>query len=196
AANTEVDRAGWGRRRPVRENGRFCNVGACAWDYTDVQRTGARVAAGLCAVQRTIGTHMETNTGRMLGILGRLGDKVLTLIAVALVGLGAYAVYRMGPEGRGAIWFFVTRSVIWTLIVVALPWSARLFVRRILAVGSNWAGVALLAVFTVIDAIAGLLLMGAWPGSGWGWLAALAALAAAGTYNYLVTEYLAEQAGG
>ena len=32
--------------------------------------------------------------------------------------------------------------------------------------------------------------------SGWFWFACLTALAVAGTYNYLVTEYLAEMAGG
>jgi hypothetical protein len=38
--------------------------------------------------------------------------------------------------------------------------------------------------------------MTGWPASFWGWGAALAALAVAGTYNYLVTEYLAEMSGG
>ena len=58
------------------------------------------------------------------------------------------------------------------------------------------AGVVLLGVLTLVDAIVGLILMQGWPRGGWSWLAALAALAVAGLYNYLVAEYLAEKAGG
>ena len=35
-----------------------------------------------------------------------------------------------------------------------------------------------------------------YPNGGWFWFACLAALSLAGTYNYLVTEYLSEMAGG
>ncbi len=139
---------------------------------------------------------IETGSGRMLGILGKLGDKILTMIAIALVGLGAYALYRLGPEGRGALWTGIWHTIAWLVIAAALPWSGKLYIRRVLAVGANWAGVAAISALTVIDLIAGRVLMGAWPGSGWAWLASLAALAVAGSYNYLVTEYLAEQAGG
>ncbi len=82
------------------------------------------------------------------------------------------------------------------MIAAALPWSAKAFIGRVLGAGTNWAGVALIAGYTLMDVLAGRILMGAWPGSGWGWLAALAALGIAGSYNYLVTEYVAEQAGG
>ena len=139
---------------------------------------------------------METRGGWMLGLLGKLGDKVLTMVAVALVGLGAYALYAMGPAGRGALWTGIGHTIAWLVIAAALPWSAKAFIGRILAVGSNWAGLAVIAGFTLIDLLAGRLLMGAWPAGGWAWLASLAALGIAGSYNYLVTEYVAEQAGG
>ena len=117
---------------------------------------------------------------------------ILTVVAVALVGLGAYALYAMGPGGRAALWTGVGRTIAWVIIAGVLPWSAKAFIGRILAAGTNWAGLALIAAYTTIDLIAGRLLMGAWPASGWGWLAALAALGIAGSYNYLVTEYLAQ----
>ena len=82
------------------------------------------------------------------------------------------------------------------MIAAALPWSVRLFIRRILEIGSNWASLSLLAAFVLVDAVAGLLLLGGFPTGGWSWIAALAALAVAGTYSYLVAEYLSEQAGG
>ncbi len=135
---------------------------------------------------------METTGG---GILGRLGEKVLGWIALGLiVALGAAIVF-MEEDTRAAIWSGIWRTIAWIVIVAALPWVSRFFIRRLLEVGSNWAGVVLLAVLVLLDAIAGLVLMGGWPSGGWGWLAALAALAIVGTYNYLVTEYLAEQTG-
>jgi hypothetical protein len=135
---------------------------------------------------------METTGG---GILGRLGEKVLGWVALALIVLLGVGIWRMGPEARGAILDGIWRTLCWIVVAAALPWSARLFIGRLLAVGSNWAGFGLLAVFAVVDVVAGLALMGGLPTGGWGWFAGLAALAVAGTYNYWVAEYLAETSG-
>lgn len=225
---------------------------------------------------------METTGG---GILGRLGEKVLGWVALALLILIGIAIWRMDPVVKTAIWQGIWRTIFWVAIAAALPWSARFFIRRILDAGTNWAGVGLLAVFVAVDLGAGLLLLSgcdatvevrrlvvaseaedgtpqeesqlpAVPPSadmagvvrekladvaegaadvakkaaeqlradddgdasgtemdaaaeakaaedetghghgGWFWFACLAALALAGTYNYLVTEYLSEMAGG
>lgn len=130
------------------------------------------------------------------GILGRVGERVLSWIALGLLVFAGIAIWQMGPETRGAIWGGIWRSVAWVLIAAAAPWAARLFIRRVLEQGTNWAGVVLLAALLGIDLVAGLLLITAWPASGWGWTACLAALAVAATYNYLVIEYLAQMAGG
>jgi hypothetical protein len=227
---------------------------------------------------------METTGGG--GILGRLGEKMLGWIALGLLIVLAIAIWRMDPVVRTAIWQGIWRTILWVVIVATLPWSARLFIRRILEVGSNWAGVGLLAAFVAVDLGVGLLMVsgcdasieakrravasetegdaaqGGTPlptappstdatglvrekladvaegaadlaqgaaerlrggedgdlsgeeadaaaaetemtedetdrGHGvWFWFACLAALALAGTYNYLVTEYLAEMSGG
>ena len=136
---------------------------------------------------------METPSG---GFLGRLGEKVLGYIALGLLVLCGVALWRMGPETRAAIWSSIWRTAVWLVIAAGLPWSARLFITRLLETGSNWAGVVLLACLVLVDLVTGVILMGGWPSGGWGWTAALAALALAGTYNYLVTEYLSQQAGG
>lgn len=130
------------------------------------------------------------------GILARLGEKTLGWILLAVIVLLAGGVVMMDPQTRSAILAGIWHTLVWIVITAALPWSGRLFMTRILAVGSNWAGLAVMAAFTLINLIVGLVLLGGLPGGGWGWLAALAALAVAGTYNYLVSEYLAEQAGG
>ncbi len=135
---------------------------------------------------------METSGG----ILGRLFEKVLGYITLGLIVLCGLALWRIGPEGRTAIWNAIWRTAVWLGLAAGLPWLTRLFIARVLEIGSNWAGAALLAVLTGIDLLVGRLLMQGWPDSLWGWIAALTALAMAGLYNYLVTEYLAEQAGG
>jgi len=130
------------------------------------------------------------------GILSRLAEKVLGWLALGLlIGLGV-ALWQMGPERRAALWSAIWRSGVWLVLAAALPWATRLFLRRILALGSNWAGVALLAGLALVDLVAGLVLMGGWPSSGWGWVASVTALGLAASYNYLVVEYLAEQLGG
>ena len=135
---------------------------------------------------------METPGG---GILGRLGEKVLGYVALGLLVAGGVALWR-SPETAAAIWGGVWRTAVWVVIAGGLPWIARLFIGRIVEIGSNWAGVMLLAGLVLVDAACGVILMSGWPSGGWGWVAALAALAVAGTYNYLVTEYLSQQAGG
>ena len=130
------------------------------------------------------------------GILGRLTERVLSLIALGLVVLCAVALYRMEPQTRQAIWAGIWRTAVWLVIAAGLPWITRLFIGRLLECGSNWAGVVLLAVLVLVDAVAGMVLLAGWPSGGWGWIAAVAALAVAGLYNYLVAEYLSQQAGG
>lgn len=135
---------------------------------------------------------MESPRG---GILGRLGEKVLGWIVLGLLVVAGVALWR-NPDVAAAIWNAAWRSVVWLVFAAALPWISRVFIARLTSVGSNWAGVVLIAALVWVDLVAGLILINGWPSSGWGWTGAVAALAAAGTYNYLVTEYLAEQAGG
>jgi hypothetical protein len=129
------------------------------------------------------------------GILGRLGEKMLGWIALGLLIMLGISIWQMGPEMRGRIWSGIWRTSMWVVIVGGVPWISRVFIGRLLEISSNWAGVILIATLTFVDLVAGLILMQGLPSGGWGWLASLAALAVAGTYNYLVAEYLAEQAG-
>jgi len=135
---------------------------------------------------------MEVSGG---GILGRLSEKVIGWIVLGLLIFLGIAIYRMPAETKTAIWNGIWRSAVWVAIVAATPWSVKLFIRRILEAGTNWAGAALLAGLVAVDVVAALILMTGWPGSAWTWVAALGALAVAGAYNYLVTEYLSDMAG-
>ena len=135
---------------------------------------------------------METRAG----LLARLGEKTASWVILALVVFLGITIYQMPAETKAAIWSGIWRTNVWLLIVAAVPWSARLYITRVLEAGSNWAGVVLIASLVAVDILVAVLLMSAWPAGAWSWFACLGALAVAGTYNYLVTEYLAEMAGG
>lgn len=129
------------------------------------------------------------------GLVGRLFEKTLGWVILGgLIAVGL-AIYRMGPTGRAALWEGIWRTAAWLAFAAVLPWSGRLFIGRILEIGSNWAGVVLLAALLLLDVICGLILLGGLPSGGWSWVAALAALGVVGTYNFLVTEYLSEEYG-
>lgn len=129
------------------------------------------------------------------GILGRLGEKILGWIALGVLILIGVWIYWIGAAGRDELWNWIWRTALWLALVAAVPWTAKLFIQRILELSSNWAGAGVLAVFTALDVVVGALLVLRWP-TGWWWLATLALVGVAGVYNYLVTEYVSEQAGG
>ncbi len=134
---------------------------------------------------------METSPS----IWSRLGERVLGWIALGiLVALGV-AIWQTPAGTKAAIWSGVWRTVLWVVVVAALPWSSWFVMSRVVGSGSNWAGAGLLAALVGADVVAALVLMTAWPSGGWMWLLSLGLLSLAGVYNYLVTEYLAEQTG-
>jgi|GEM_PF-972459 len=130
------------------------------------------------------------------GILGRLGEKVLGWVALVILLLVGWSIYQMPAETKKAILSGLWNMILWVVIAAALPWGAKLFMSRLMEIGENWVGLALVAGLTVVDLVAGLIFIGGLPSGGWTWFAAIGALAVAGTYNYLVAEYLAETAAG
>lgn len=135
---------------------------------------------------------METSGG---GILGRLSEKVLYLIAIAALVLIGFGIWDMGPQGRQAALNWLWNAVVWLVVALGLPWSAKLYIRRVLDAGANWVGLGLLAGLTLFDMLLGFFLFG-WPAGGWSWLLGIGVAALAATYNYLVVEYLAQMAEG
>ncbi|MBI5863217.1 MAG: hypothetical protein HZB38_01635 [Planctomycetes bacterium] len=128
-------------------------------------------------------------------MLSRLTERILGWVGLAVVVLVGIAIYQMPAETKSAIWSGFWRSLVWLAVAAAVPWSAALYIRRVVEFGSNAAGVLLVAGLSVVDVVAGIVLMSEWPSGGWSWAAAIGAVGVAGTYNYLVAEYLAERAG-
>ena len=137
--------------------------------------------------------HIMETSG---GFFGRLAEKVVGWLALALIVGAGIAIWQMGPVTRGAIWDAAWRSAAWFAGAAIVPWSAWFYVRPVLGVGSNWAGVGLIAGLCCVDLLLAGALMTGWPTGGWGWFGGLAALGLAGTYNFLVVEYLADRAEG
>lgn len=130
------------------------------------------------------------------GILGGVTERVLAAVAFALVLFVAYWIYQIPASDKAFIWSVIWRSGMWVALAGVAPWSVKFFIKVLLEQGTNWAGVAAIAGLTFIDIVIGFFLLTGWPASGWTWFAILAALGIMTTYNYLVTEYLAEMAGG
>jgi hypothetical protein len=130
------------------------------------------------------------------GFVSRVAERVVSFIALGLVIAAGIGLWQMGPEAREAWWAAIWRTLVWLAVAAALPWVAQLFIGRLLEVGENWVGIALLGGLLVVEVLVGVLLLTAWPTSVWAWLAAIALLGVATAYNYLVAEYLAQRAGG
>lgn len=130
------------------------------------------------------------------GMLSRIAERVLSWVALGLLVLLCVAIYQMPGATKAAVWSAIWRAVVWVLIVGIAPWIARLFIGRILTFSTNWAGALLLSGMILVDICAGYLLMTGWPSGGWSWFGVFAVLALAGTYNFLVAEYLAQEYGG
>ena len=129
------------------------------------------------------------------GILSGAAERMLAWVGFALVLFAAFSIYNIPGETKQAIWDGIWRTIFWFVIVAAVPWSGKLFIKRILEIGENWVGLAMIAGFVFVDLLVGWFTLTGWPSSGWGWAALTAAVAIAVTYNYLVSQYLAEMAG-
>lgn len=134
---------------------------------------------------------METSPG----IWSRVGERVLGWIALGMLVALAVAIWQMPAATKAALWSGAWRTATWVAIAAVLPWTSRPFMARMVEAGSNWVGVGLLAALTAADLVAALLLMTGWPAGAWPWVLSVGMLALAGVYNYLVTEYLADQQG-
>jgi hypothetical protein len=130
------------------------------------------------------------------GIMSRISERVISWVVLALIVAAGIGIWQMGPELRQAWLTGLWRTLLWLVIAASVPWLGWVAMPRLLELGSNWVGVALLAVWLLLDVVAGVLLLTAWPASWGAWLAVLALLGVALAYNYLVSEYLAQRIQG
>ena len=121
-----------------------------------------------------------------------VGGKVLTAILVVLTaGCGIWA-WRH-PDQLAAIGQVLKYVGVWIGIVVVIPWAAYPLTVMAVRRDSNVAGAILLALVTLLDVVAALMMTGT---SGHGalvWLVLLLGFLTAGVYNFVVCNYQANR---
>jgi hypothetical protein len=122
------------------------------------------------------------------------------VISVAVVAAGIWCWQH--PETVRAFGTAIKLSLVWIVIVAALPWTSFLFVRPLLRFQSDSLstgaagilGIAMIAAYWLIDILLAFWLAD-WSISGtMSWLVVLVGLAAAAVYNFVICESLARNA--
>ncbi|MCH8852526.1 MAG: hypothetical protein IID41_07695 [Planctomycetes bacterium] len=130
----------------------------------------------------------------MFGSAGKyIGGKVLTAILVACVLWTSYYFYK-NPEKMKVLFDSTKASLVWLGFVAALPWGLFFVPPLVVKADSNAAAAGMLGGYLVVDIFMAFWLAG-WSFGGvlvWG-LAILGFLLAA-VYNFMVCDFLAEQA--
>jgi len=124
------------------------------------------------------------------GIAKYVGGKVVTAACV-VASAGAIIWFWRHPESAQAIWHIIKYSLAWIAFAAALPWASFAVLPSIMKLESNIAGLALLALLTVLDVVMALWLCG-WDVNGaLSWAVLLLGFIAAGAYNFVICESLA-----
>ena len=84
---------------------------------------------------------------------------------------------------------WITRGLTWLLLMLALPVFTIRFIRELVARRSNRINLFVLAIYTAIDGLLAVLLIGVTLSTGWGALAFLLLLAIAFAYNARIMTY-------
>ena len=130
-----------------------------------------------------------------------VGSKVAAAIIFLAIAAGGIWCWQ-NPEAVKAFGQVVKLTLIWLVIVAALPWSSYLFMQPLLAFQSKlqsaraaaMVSVTMIGTYWLIDVLLAFYL------AGWGfsgtltWLVVLLGLAAAGAYTFVICESLARQA--
>lgn len=127
-----------------------------------------------------------------------VGAKVATAVIFLAVVAGAVWCYQH-PDELKSFGHVVKHTIIWVVVVAALPWSSYVFMGPLLRLQAGLASagaatavsVAVLAGFCLIDVLFAFYLTG-WSVSGtFSWMVLLLGFLAAGTYNFVICESLA-----
>ncbi|MBK8270010.1 MAG: hypothetical protein IPK83_17610 [Planctomycetes bacterium] len=127
-----------------------------------------------------------------------VGAKVAGAIITVAVLAGGFWCYRNWDQVE-AFGHIVKLVLVWLLVVAVLPWTSFFFMRSLLdyqssltnAKFANFASVAIIAAFWVVDIFIALWLGDFSISGGFTWFVVLLGFVAAGAYNYVICESLA-----
>ncbi len=128
------------------------------------------------------------------GVAKYLGGKVLTAILVVACALVVIWYWRLDPSAREALWSSVKGVLIWLGFVAVFPWALFFVPTLVVKAESNAVSAFTLLGYLAVDvAVAFLLSGGSW-GSTWQAVLMCVGFLAAGVYNFMVCDFLAERA--
>lgn len=128
-----------------------------------------------------------------MDLLKTIGVRVVTAVLVMAVLAGGILWWRMDDAAQSAILGRVGRILSWTVAVVAWPFVSFPLIGWVARRDSNAAGAALVAGYTILEAAALAWLFGFAIGTPAGWAGFAAATLAAGLYNLLVCDWIADR---
>lgn len=129
----------------------------------------------------------------MLESVGKyVGAKVLSAILV-VSGIGAGIWFWKHPEDLRAIWSSIKTVLVWLGIVLVLPWACFPLTKKVVAMDSNRAAIALIVGLVVVDGLFALYLSG-WTVSGaLTRMVVVLGLLSAAVYNFVVCDFQANK---
>jgi hypothetical protein len=131
-----------------------------------------------------------------MDFLKSVGGKVITGVVALAVVVGAISWFRMEEGARSEVLGAAGKMLGWMMIVLLVPWATFFIIGRVGRLGSNLAGAALVAGYTLIEFLL-LWWMFNWSihGTG-GWAAVLVGILFAAVYNVLACDWIAEKVEG
>jgi hypothetical protein len=126
-------------------------------------------------------------------IAEKVGAKVLTAVVVFGLACAGFWFYKH-PDDLASLWSVIKYTLAWLAFVAIFPWAMFMVTRRVVSLESNTAAGIMLAGYLLMDVLAGLYLAGGVGGhSVLTWMVMVAGFLAAGVYNFLVCEFVAER---
>lgn len=130
----------------------------------------------------------------MFGTVGKyVGGKLLTAILVACVLWSSYYFYK-NPEKLEHLWQTTKASVVWLGFAAVLPWGLFFVPPLVMKTESNAAAAAVLVGYLILDILMAFWLADWSIEGGLVWGIVILGFLLAAVYNFLVCDFIAEQA--
>lgn len=127
------------------------------------------------------------------GLAKYVGGKVLTAILIVAAGLTCYYFYK-NPDKLESLWSTTKAALVWIGFVVVLPWGLFFLPGMVVRTEANAVAAALLVGYLILDVLMALWLAGWHIAGTLTWAVVILGFLAAGVYNFIVCDFLAEWA--
>jgi hypothetical protein len=129
------------------------------------------------------------------GLAKFVGSKVLTAVLLVIGIVIVIWYWQLPPESKQAIWTSLKLGLLWVGFAAVVPWALFFVPGLVLRAESNLVSAAVLLGYLALDVLAALWLAGWKVSSTAGWCVLILGFLAAGVYNFIVSDFLADRAG-